>query len=78
MDHSNQGELFSNLCDTHKGEYHGRKHMVLADICTCGRVRYYRPESVEANKLSVGTIWFVDGIIHTRRDSGTPCFWEPD
>ena len=80
MEYSNQqGELFSELCESHKEiEDHGREHLVLVDICSCGRVRHLRPKSVEATELPVGTIWFVDGIVHTRGNSGTPCFWKPD
>jgi hypothetical protein len=78
MDHSTQGELFDDLCVTHKEKSDGREHMVLVDICTCGSIRYCRPKSVEAVKLPVGAVWFVDGVVHTHWNSRTPCFREPD
>ena len=66
--------LFDRLCATHKEESDGREHLVLVDICTCGRVRSFRSEPLATNELSMGAIWVVGDTVHFSGVTRTPCF----
>lgn len=76
MTRDGQDERISSA--NHRRGYHGSEHLVLVDLCTCGDLRYVRPKSLEAFGVPVGTVWIVGGTVHTHRDSGAPCFREPD
>jgi hypothetical protein len=78
MTEKTQGELSDNSCETHKENSHGSKYMVLVDLCTCGGLRYFGPESLETSSPPVGAVWIVAGTVHTSRHSGAPCFRESD
>jgi hypothetical protein len=66
-----QGELFDNLCETHKEGYDGRKYMVLVNLRTGRYLWYSGDEPVEASgKLPVGTLWKLANTIHPNRIIG--------